>query len=225
VFSDNGIKSGYFSVTFHIYAYFTACHVFKNSVAVEIRVLCLQRFKSSHLHFFIMVKSTVFGSLTSAVPCDPLSLTQTAHIGHERYLGRFTGNVWTIHRIVWAAAGNIWHVADSAVMKKSDCEWLRMQGPHFYPDGTSKLVAPCETCISVRTFCWKIMILKWNKWATLKVGSEFYLIFMTWRPSRVGPPFVMSIMNNAICVFSCAVIIVAINLKAKRSNKFVTLRK
>ena len=77
---------------------------------------------------------------------------------------------WTIHRIVWAAAGNIWHVADSAVMKKSDCEWLGIQGPHFYPDGTFKLVTRCETCISVRTFCWKIMILEWNKWVTFNVA-------------------------------------------------------
>jgi len=30
-------------------------------------------FKSSHLHFFIIVKSTVFRALTSTVSCDPSS--------------------------------------------------------------------------------------------------------------------------------------------------------
>jgi len=62
------------------------------------------------------------------------------------------------------------------------CSSTIPQKPVFYRDGILKLVPRWDRWFTVRGQCWKIMMLRRNKWATFQVPMGSCLIFTSWRP-------------------------------------------
>jgi hypothetical protein len=105
----------------HIDAFDPSWHKFKNFVMLEIMLLHLQPFKDSHLHLLIIVGlqplrcciSRPNKYLLKGVILQHTLHLYTAHIRHKNCSSCVSGNLWTIHIIVWAAEatlcyGNKW---------------------------------------------------------------------------------------------------------------------
>jgi len=105
----------------HIDAFNSSWHKFKNVVMLEIVPLYLQPFKDSHLHLLVIVGlqplkcriSRPNKYLPQGVILQHTLQLYTAHIRHKSCSSCVSGNLWTIHIIVWAAEatlcyGNKW---------------------------------------------------------------------------------------------------------------------